>query len=224
MGNVAGEDWQNGGGQGFNQSQRYEGVNNRSHPQRRSNQNGHLPRSQGHYHNSNIPPPPPSSTLQRRPAWERNGSGPDTRLPPRPPTYVPRKAPDELNYNSGDGHRGEEVDRGIPPPPRSNPGGTRPPHSAANVDTYIPNYGADSRGVGRDRDRDRDRRDSYDRGDRRSRDRDDRDRYHDRDRDRDRRTRTRSRSPVRERGGGGGGVRDHREREPLSRERDTYRR
>lgn len=220
-----GDDWPNSGSQGFNQPQRYEGMNSRGHPRRLNNQNGHLPRSSGNYHSGNIPPPPPAQAhhpqahnLQRRPAWERNGTGPDTRLPPRPPTYGSRNS-DELNYGANDGHRSEETDRdrGIPPPPRSNPGGSRPP---PNIDTYIPNYGADNRAVGRDRDRDR--RDSYDREDRRGGGggRDDRERaYH--ERDRDRRTRTRSRSPVvRERGGG----RDHREREPLSRERDTYRR
>lgn len=225
---VPGDDWPNSGGQGFSQPQRYEGMNNRG-PRRPNNQNGHLPRSSGNYHSGTIPPPPPTQApypqphnQPRRPAWDRNGTGPDTRLPPRPPTFGSRNS-DDLNYSANDGHRSEEPDRdrdrGVPPPPRSNPGGSRPP---PNIDTYIPNYGSDNRAVGRDRDRDRDRdrRDSYERDDRRAGG--DRDRgYH--DRDRDRRTRTRSRSPG-VRGGGGGGGRDHREREPLSRERDTYRR
>ena len=109
-------------------------------------------------------------------------------------------------------HRDRDRERALP---RSRAGVGGVPGGPRDVDTYIPSYGPES---GRREDRPRDDRRRWDDRDERRHDRD-RDRLDYDDRGRNGRTRSRSRSPVRER------ERDRvRERDPLSRERDVYRR
>lgn len=90
-------------------------------------------RRQQTYPNRGPPPPPQSSSeahKDRRPGWERN-RGPNLDLPPRPPV--------DANWHQldGDGQGGNSRRRHEPYQPRHN---GPPPHSTANVDTYIPNY------------------------------------------------------------------------------------
>ena len=76
--------------------------------------------------------PPNDSHRDRRPGWERN-RGPNLDLPPRPPV--------DANWSQldGDSHGGRRKHDAS-----SNRHNGPPPHSSANVDTYIPNYeGAD---------------------------------------------------------------------------------
>jgi serine/threonine-protein kinase BUR1 len=199
-----GGDGGGGGNSGFGDN--YGGVNRAHH-----NSNRHPNLVYGGYRAE----APPAPLQERRPAWQRD-TRPDTRLPPRPPP-----ANNALNWGGGfDGARSERPDYRDRdrerPLPRSRGGGGGDGNAASrNIDTYIPSYGPDS---GRREERPRDERRRWD-------DRDDR--RHDRDRDRldyddqgrNGRTRSRSRSPVRDR------ERERiRERDPLSRERDVYRR
>jgi serine/threonine-protein kinase BUR1 len=192
-----------GGNSGFGDN--YSGVNRVHH-------NGH--RHPNLPYGSYRPDGPPPPGQERRPAWQRDGR-PDTRLPPRPPPTT-----NPVNWGgSYDGSRSErpeyrdrDRERALP---RSRAGVGGVPGGPRDVDTYIPSYGPES---GRREDRPRDDRRRWDDRDERRHDRD-RDRLDYDDRGRNGRTRSRSRSPVRER------ERDRvRERDPLSRERDVYRR
>lgn len=208
MGPTGGWGGEAGGGANSGFVDNYGGMNRSHH-----NSSRHPNQSHGGYRPEGPPPPPP----ERRPAWQRD-TRLDTRLPPRPPP-----ANNHANWGGGsfDGSRSErpeyrERDRDRPIPRSRGAGG--PPGGVAasrDIDTYIPSYGPDS---GRREDRPReDRRRWEDRDDRRH-DRE-RDRLEYDDRGRNERTRSRSRSPVRDR------ERDRlRERDPLGREREVYRR